>query len=263
MREEVVTKNRIFSSGPGNSTFVINQGDKNMNNNSNSSYFWLRAIFTVGAIAAGVYMSSSTAIAAPRRQNVCLDDNTGDFGVRRHCKTNETDIDVDTLRALVVDVGASVKAEKGDKGEKGDPGVQGPIGPRGEPGPQGIKGDVGAQGDRGPQGERGVAGDVGPQGERGLQGLSGEAGVAGYEVIGQQLAVAPGSAATLLVRCPEGKLVLGGGGIGIGGNLDNFRVVHSVPVIDNLGAAWQARFLNEGTNVRNFSVYAICAKVSF
>lgn len=198
-------------------------------------------------LVAILLINASLALAAPKRQNLCLDDKSGDFGIRAHCKPSETDIDVGALRALISDANLSTRGEKGEVG---------PQGARGETGAQGPRGEQGPQGERGAQGERGL------QGEQGAHGIPGAPGLSGYEVVSKQMSVLPATGATLLVRCPAGKAVIGGGGIGIGGGLDNFRMLNSLPTFDSLGFGWQVRFMNEGTNPRNFVAHAICANVT-
>ena len=91
-------------------------------------------------------------------------------------------------------------------------------GPQGIPGPPGAKGDTGPsgpQGPAGPQGEAGPAGPPGPQGETGPAGPPG--GLAGYEIVfGNDARFTGAEGVVSTARCPEGKVVLGGGFRGSG-----------------------------------------------
>lgn len=82
-------------------------------------------------------------------------------------------------------------------------------------GPGGPPGPAGPQGEQGPVGPQGPAGPPGPQGERGPAGPEGPAGgLAGREVVLSEFTVPRSTAEFTYVataRCPDGKVVVGGG----------------------------------------------------
>jgi hypothetical protein len=121
---------------------------------------------------------------------------------------------------------AGEKGDTGPAGPKGDSGATGPAGPagaKGDPGlagPAGPKGDTGTAGPAGPQGEQGNPGPTGPMGPPGLpgpQGLpgptgpAGAPGISGYEVVSVVSPFDSSAVKVVLVECPAGKVVLGGG----------------------------------------------------
>jgi hypothetical protein len=94
-----------------------------------------------------------------------------------------------------------VWSQKGPAGPQGPPGEPGPTGPQGLQGPQGPAGPMGPSG---PQGPRGETGPVGPQGSAGVSGRQTVAATSsGYTAPGEKRVSA---------SCPDGKLVIGGGG---------------------------------------------------
>jgi hypothetical protein len=127
-----------------------------------------------------------------------------------------------------------------DWNQKGLKGDIGPAGPKGDLGPPGPKGDAGPPG---PQGEQG------PKGDTGAQGPPGE--VRGYEIVRQE-----SGGDRVLVDCPPGKKVLGGGGAALGLGED-LALSASFPTDD--GKSWfVSRPLSPDLGVR---VWAICADV--
>jgi hypothetical protein len=127
----------------------------------------------------------------------------------------------------------------------GDPGPVGPQGLRGEPGPVGAPGPAGPQGEPGPEG---------PQGYQGLQGPSGIREWVKVRSPGQY--AGPGQVATVEVRCPSGKLVLGGGAST--NNVETYAV-DNAPLDDGLG--WGAKFRNTSDEATTIYAWAQCAYV--
>lgn len=230
---------------------------------------------SVSPIGRGVVYASITLIcfiftadcfAASKTLSVCISTVNGEVTARRRCKANETRLDISALQAIADgktyfnDQVISVAGPQGPAGPKGETGAQGPTGPMG---PRGPMGEPGLKGDQGEKGATGETGPQGIQGAQGPQGVPGPEGVTGYQIVSNELTLQPqGVAGSQAVFCPDGKVALGGGGVGIGGNLDNFRMLNSFPVTDGLRAGWQVRFINEGTHVRKFVVYAVCSKVT-
>lgn len=153
--------------------------------------------------------------------------------------------------------------------QQGPPGLTGPQGPQGPAGSQGPKGDTGATGAagaqgvagatgpagapgaQGPPGPKGDTGDVGPQGPQGAQGPAG--GISGYEIV-YGWGSAPGlQSGTVIVMCPSGKKVLGGGV-----DADLMNVTMSTPYHDD---GWVAIAYNPGFITVQFSVSVICAYI--
>jgi Collagen triple helix repeat (20 copies) len=100
----------------------------------------------------------------------------------------------------------------GANGATGDTGVTGATGASGATGATGPSGPSGVTG---PAGASGSAGAIGPTGPRGEKGEPASAGISGYEVVRERTAsfIENGGEADLFVvaRCPEGKVVIGGG----------------------------------------------------
>jgi Collagen triple helix repeat (20 copies) len=101
---------------------------------------------------------------------------------------------------------------------RGPVGSTGPQGARGTQGPQGVQGLVGPQGPAGPAGPRGATGPAGAEGARGPTGKTGPSGtVAASTVVSateSKSSADPvtGTTLTASVSCPNGEVVLGGGG---------------------------------------------------
>jgi Collagen triple helix repeat (20 copies) len=112
-------------------------------------------------------------------------------------------------------------------GPRGDEGPAGPIGPPGPTGPTGPRGLAGDDGATGPAGPTGAAGQVGATGPSGLTGL---------EVVQDTepplTDPANSDPKQLFVNCPEGKILLYGGGGELG--LDRGLVTRSAPTFSNL-----------------------------
>lgn len=74
----------------------------------------------------------------------------------------------------------------------------------GQPGPQGVPG---------PAGTPGVKGDRGSKGDKGDQGIQGPPGVSGLEVVANRAETSSDEFRFVIVECPEGKKVFGGGAL--------------------------------------------------
>ena len=160
-----------------------------------------------------------------------------------------------------------IQGEKGDQGDKGDPGEQGPQGIQGEKGEKGDKGDTGEQGiqgekgDTGDQGPQGIQGEVGPQGPQGIQGPQGPTGLSGWQrVEGFGATAQQGQVTRLVVACPAGKSVLGGGYENPDSRGTANTVLASFPASQT---TWEVHIFNP-SGATSFSVkpYAICATVT-
>ena len=155
-----------------------------------------------------------------------------------------------------------VRSLRGQRGATGAPGAPGPAGATGEGGPVGPPGPAGAQGERGPGGPGGPAGPAGPQGEPGPPGHAGPPGsISGWEtVVGENTVVPPGETRYSIVRCPAGKLPLGGGPTGRRGLV----VASSHPLWATYGISggvdsWYAEMLNVADHPLAFLVFVNCA----
>lgn len=121
----------------------------------------------------------------------------------------------------------------GQIGSKGEAGQAGLAGLPGQPskGETGLTGEQGAMGAEGPEGEKGETGSQGPKGEKGEPGLvgekgeKGETGILGYQVVTNSETIFANGGGTSLgqvfATCPAGKVVIGGGGHAVGGDLVN------------------------------------------
>ncbi len=81
------------------------------------------------------------------------------------------------------------------------------LGKAGPPGPQGLRGPEGPQG---AAGQRGVVGPQGEPGPFGPQGIQGPPGVSEAEIL-VEVSDADSDDKILTVRCPDGKVAIGGG----------------------------------------------------
>jgi hypothetical protein len=127
-----------------------------------------------------------------------------------------------------------------------------------------------AQKQAGPQGPKG---DTGPQGPKGDAGLQGSPGVSGLERVVNQTQVDSSDAKELVVACPAGKKVLGGGAHLQGlPDLNNQNplpdiVFESIAISSSFPSGdgeWFAR-AHEHTDTDepwSLTVFAICASVS-
>jgi len=156
----------------------------------------------------------------------------------------------------------------GPQGEEGDPGPPGPEGPQGLPGPQGEKGDPGPagpegpQGPPGPQGEEGDPGSPGPEGPQGPPGAEGppgpkgDSGISGYELLFVQNNDVPPGISSYTVRCPSGKVALGGG------YAKSHRTMYILGNRPRDSHTWIVSVNNRTGSPGRIRVYAICAFVS-
>jgi hypothetical protein len=116
------------------------------------------------------------------RKRLCMKPN-GKIVIRnRRCLKMQTEVDAESLLALVEGSVASIEGAQGPKGEQGIPGIQGPVGPQGA---KGDDGKTGARGEEGERGEKGETGSTGTKGEKGETGATGPQGPGGATVIGQ------------------------------------------------------------------------------
>lgn len=164
-------------------------------------------------------------------------------------------------------------------GASGPPGPAGPQGPPGPPGPPGPAGAVGVPGAAGratagtgptrariagaastPEGQPGPAGSPGPAGPAGVDGVS------GFEIASARLTVASRQSAVGQVRCPAGKVAVGGGSLPDpddprkGAPEDRMEIVVSAPLLPSGdgGYGWTATVRNTGTAPLSVVVTAIC-----
>lgn len=164
--------------------------------------------------------------------------------------------------------------------QAGPTGLRGPTGQQGPTGPQGLKGDTGATGPAGPAGVQGPKGDAGPTGPRGPTGNTGAIGPKGVtgptgprgglstvEVVTQTAHPSTSGFATVLVNCPAGTTLTGGGAdvLGIVGDAagNGQRIISNNPFNPNQWiavalspASWQGQGLNAQWQLDG---YALCA----
>lgn len=112
----------------------------------------------------------------------------------------------------------------GQPGPKGDAGIQGQQGETGVPGEPGLVGLPGKPGEQGLTGESGLQGDVGPMGPQGNNGGTAqlnsqiiEGDIVYFDgefasVNGGTFIARRGDRITASATCPDGKVLLGGGG---------------------------------------------------
>jgi hypothetical protein len=133
---------------------------------------------------------------------------------------------------------------------QGPAGQQGPIGPVGPVGPVGLVGPIGP------------IGPIGPQGLQGEQGIQGPAGISGLEIV--QVNTAPQDTARIdvIIECPAGKKVLGGGYATAGNNLNTSIVANGPATLSH----WAVTAVtNDYPAIRvgwSMQGYAICANVA-
>jgi hypothetical protein len=134
---------------------------------------------------------------------------------------------------------------------QGPAGQQGPIGPVGPMGPVGPIGPIGPIGPMGPQGEPGA---------QGLPGIQGPAGISGLEVVQVNSGTLNEFRIDVVVDCPAGKQVLGGGFATVGNN-QYVTVMANAPLGNN---RWVATLFQSDLVARLWTVqaYAICANVA-
>lgn len=112
---------------------------------------------------------------------------------------------------------------------------------------------------------------VGPQGETGATGETGAPGISGYEIVSRSEDHGPGTFAGGFVRCPTGKVPLGGGA-GVSDPEDDdgsffgaASVEMDFPLSDLGGVGWKASFAPNPSllvpSAYRATVYAVCAFV--
>ena len=165
-------------------------------------------------------------------------------------------------------------------GAPGPPGPAGPAGPPGAPGPPGPRGAPGSAGGGGrapagtdPPGRASAdaasaPGSPGPPGPPGPAGRAGADGVSGFEIVSAELALTSRQSAVGQVRCPVGKVAVGGGVLPDPDSPrkgdapeDRTEVVVSGPLLpsgDGGGYGWTATVRNTGTAPLSVIVAAIC-----
>lgn len=131
-------------------------------------------------------------------------------------------------------------------------GLQGPLGPTG---PQGEQGPAGPQGSAGPPGPPGPQGEPGPTGPEGPAG-----GFAGRVVVSSEFTVPRSTAEFTYVvtaRCPDGKVVVGGGYEIEQAGVNEFRESH--PEMNQPGVeGWSVGVGPDDEVDVDGVVYAIC-----
>src|SRR5688572_15598965 len=120
----------------------------------------------------------------------------------------------------------------------------------------------GPAGQQGPIGPVGPVGPVGPQGLQGPQGLPGPAGISGLEVVTADSGTQEAARIDVIVACPAGKKVLGGGHQVTGNNL-GITIVTNGPLGSSQWAV--TAVVNEYPTVRgswSLQAFATCANVA-
>ena len=140
-------------------------------------------------------------------------------------------------------------------------GAQGPAGAMGPAGPKGEQGMPGAAGPAGPQGAPGPKGEPGAAGPKGDTGPSGAPGLADVEVVSQTTNHVNTTISTTSVKCPPGKLVLGGGG-NASGNGVYPTMMGSRPFLNGGEQVWIVFHHTTQPASWAATAWAICAKVS-
>ena len=147
---------------------------------------------------------------------------------------------------------------------QGSGGPLGPEGPAGPPGPQGEswQGDVyvtAPKGDKGDTGVQGLQGEPGDDGERGAPGADGQdgapGGVSGLETVTRLADFPANSSGTVVLACPSGKKVLGGG-YHSNSSGDQWLFSGSYPEFET---QWTVVAKNLRPNISYITLYAICA----
>lgn len=117
---------------------------------------------------------------------------------------------------------------------------------------------------QGPPGVPGASGPVGPAGEQGEQGPAGPGGVSGWEIVQEDHLLQPNTERGVVVECPAGKKVLGGGWDAPFEIFDNehLSVGRTGPLAD--GSGWWFAVDNDAQNEPGLLVWfrAVCASVS-
>ena len=185
----------------------------------------------------------------------CVDKSGGNLRVLtptgQSCKNSEIAIDWNQV---------GPQGPQGIQGLKGDQGIQGL---KGDQGIQGLKGDQGDQGIQGIQGLKGDTGATGAKGDKGDPGEPGPAGVSGYQIVNSGI-VNRGDAQLgplgdrLVVYCPEGKKVVGGGEFVFAGNVYASRPIFG-STLGADGSGWTSSVDWNLLPTNGFiSGYAIC-----
>ena len=210
----------------------------------------LRSRVAVGAVSASVAVSlfgAASALANHDSNTIHACVNNGTVRIVQSssdCRNPETHIEWNRQGP------AGPKGDKGDKGDTGATGAQGLQGPKGDTGATGAQGPAGPKGDKGDPGLQGATGPVGPQGPAG--------GLAGYEMIVSEWTFWPPGTfgANAQVRCPVGKVVLGGGGE------SSMPLISSVPMEgfgQHFGPGWIVSMDNTSEFTQQIKAYVICA----
>lgn len=114
---------------------------------------------------------------------------------------------------------------------------------------------------QGPQGDKGARGPAGVPGPAGPAGAQGPAGVSGYQIVTASGPTDSTPFKTLVVNCPAGQSVLGGGvSPETASQTDTLVVVNSYP---SQSTQWfvSARDLTPSTSSWTLAAYATCATV--
>jgi hypothetical protein len=112
----------------------------------------------------------------------------------------------------------------------------------------------------GPQGLQGEQGPQGLPGQQGIQGIQGPAGISGLEVFQVNSGTLDEFRIDVVVDCPAGKQVLGGG-FSTAGNNQYASVMTNAPLGND---RWVVTLFQSDLTARLWSVqaYAICANVA-
>lgn len=181
------------------------------------------------------------------------------------------DRDRERCRPDELELASALPRPADPSGPAGPPGPPGPPGPSGPPGPPGPPGPAGkAAGPATMLGSRAAAsapaGPPGPPGPPGPAGRPGGDGVSGLEVVTAELTVPVRKSATGGVRCPGGKVAVGGGVLpapadGGEAGTDEFGLVASGPILPGGGAGppgWTATVTNASRADVSVLVAVIC-----
>jgi hypothetical protein len=187
----------------------------------------------------------------------------GDKG--ESCKIENGFIDCGGYKKLVEELRGprGFQGDKGDRGEIGAKGDRGDTGPKGDKGERGLKGDTGltgAQGPKGDKGDSGLTGAQGPRGEKGDRGPEGAKGsFSGCHSNFAESTLASGS--SLVVECPVGEIMTGGGCYVLADSDDEVFIRNSMPFPEE--NFYQCDFYAKGSVSpnTNISASAVCCKI--
>jgi hypothetical protein len=169
----------------------------------------------------------------------------------------------------------------GPRGLPGEPGLKGDTGEQGLPGIDGIdcwdlngnyQCDISNEDKNGDQlcsvmdcqGPKGDEGDQGLPGEKGETGSQGPPGVAATQVVlGYTRQFRSTSIGNIygpsVATCPEGTILLGGGGTIVSTDEREIGAIQSTKVVGNSYYVWSTRVYTLGRNYYNLTAYAICS----